>query len=354
MKRFYCQCKQEIFFNNAFCDKCGRDLIYDPKAQTMWSGVLLDQNFITHPNSNENETAPVVLHPCSNRNSAIHCNWAVSSEHDEQCISCKTTRYIPDLSIPKNNQRWLTIERAKRQLISTLISLNLPIENYHEKVGGLAFDFLEDKRSNPNVSIDYLLTGHLNGVITINAAEADEGFLHVMKEEMGEPYRTILGHFRHEVGHYYWDQLIQSDLQLQIFRDLFGDERQDYQKALENYYSQKKSNFKSSQFITPYASSHPFEDWAETWAHYLHIVDTLETAVSYGLSSYEPQINDFNSWFSEWGRVAQIMNALNRSMGLTDAYPFVLTQIVRSKLEFIDSLIDGYADFPSNITKPLK
>ena len=343
MKRYYCQCKQEIFFNNAFCEKCGRDLIYDPVAQTMWSGVLTDNGFVAHINMSLPSDDSVNLQPCSNRHSSILCNWAVSAKHDSQCISCKTTRFIPDLSIPKNNQRWLTLERAKRQLISTLIGLNLPIEGYHQKTGGLAFDFLEDQRSNPNVALEHVLTGHSNGTITLNAAEADEGFLHTMKEEMGEPYRTILGHFRHEVGHYYWKILIQNDYQLSAFRELFGDEREDYQQALDNYYQQDRPKFKSSQFITHYASSHPHEDWAETWAHYLHIVDTLETAVSYGLSSYEPKINDFNSWFSEWARVAQIMNALNRSMGLNDAYPFVLTDIVRNKLEFIDSLIDGFA-----------
>ena len=234
MKRFYCQCKHEIFFNNAFCDKCGRDLIYDPVAQTMWSGVLTDTRFVAHSNNSDHKEAPFILKPCNNRTSSIHCNWAVSSENDVQCISCKTTRFIPDLSIPKNNQRWLIIERAKRQLISSLISLNLPIENYREKEGGLAFDFLEDKRTNPNVNIDCVLTGHADGVITINAAEADEGFLHVMKEQMGEPYRTILGHFRHEVGHYYWKQLVQTDYQLRAFRELFGNEQQDYQQALEH------------------------------------------------------------------------------------------------------------------------
>lgn len=343
MKRYYCQCKQEIFFNNLFCEKCGRDLIYDPKAETMWSGVLTDKGFVTHSNQALPDEKDLILKPCANRNSSIVCNWSLTSEHDAQCISCKTTRFIPDLSIPKNNERWLILERAKRQLICSLISLHLPIENYQERVNGLAFDFLEDQRSNPNVALKHVLSGHLNGTITLNAAEADEGFLHTMKEKMGEPYRTILGHFRHEAGHYFWNILIQSDYQLKAFRELFGDERQDYKEALEKYYQQKKPKFKSSQFITPYASSHPHEDWAESWAHYLHIVDTLETAVSYGLSSYEPKINDFSSWYSEWARVAQIMNALNRSMGLNDAYPFVLTQIVRNKLEFIDALIDGFA-----------
>ena len=343
MKRFYCQCEQEIFINNAFCEKCGRDLIYDPQAQTMWSGVLTDKGFIAHSKDQTNHKVQMILHPCSNRNSAVQCNWSVSCTDGCQCVSCKSTRIVPDQSLPKNPQRWLILERAKRQLFTTLLGLNLPIEDYHIKENGLAFDFLEDKRTNPNVTIEHVLTGHNNGVITINAAEADEGFLHTMKEKMGEPYRTILGHFRHEVGHYYLNIVINDDYKLSQFRELFGDERTDYKEALQRYYNQEKPKFKSSQYITPYASSHPHEDWAETWAHYLHIVDTLETAVSYGISAYEPKINDFDDWYSEWARVAQTMNALNRSMGLSDAYPFILTEIVRKKLQFVDYLIDGFA-----------
>lgn len=344
MKRFYCLCKQEIFINNAFCEKCGRDLIFDPQAQTMWSGVLTDKGFLAHTKNQDDKKIKMILHPCSNRNSAIKCNWATSCSNDNQCISCKSTRTIPDQNLPKNAYRWMVLERAKRQLFTTLLNLNLPIVDFHQKPGGLAFDFLEDKRSNPNIALEHVLTGHHNGTITLNAAEADEGFLHVMKEQMGETYRTILGHFRHEVGHYYWGIVIKDDYQLSQFRELFGDERQDYAEALQRYYKHPKRKFKSSQFITQYASSHPHEDWAETWAHYLHIVDTLETAVSYGLSAYEPKINDFDNWYSEWARVAQTMNALNRSMGLSDAYPFILTEIVRKKLQFIDYLIDGFAN----------
>jgi len=316
-------------------------------AQTMWSGVLMDNQFIAHTKPLAGESPAqknnMLLHPCSNRYSAIKCNWSTSSSDDTQCISCKSTRMIPDQNDPKNAHRWMVLERAKRQLFMTLLSLKLPIEDFHQTTGGLAFEFLEDKRSNPNIMLDHVLTGHSNGTITLNAAEADEGFLHVMKEQMGETYRTILGHFRHEVGHYYWGIVINDDYKLSQFRELFGDERQDYGEALERYYNQPKRNFKSSQFITQYASSHPLEDWAESWAHYLHIVDTLETAVSYGLSAYEPKINDFDNWYSEWARVAQTMNALNRSMGLSDAYPFILTEIVRAKLHFIDYLIDGFA-----------
>ncbi len=324
-----------------YCTKCGRDLLYDPSSKTMWAGLMTPEGFQAHP-SQDSLFQPLMFKTCNNRSSVINCNWAVSNDKDEQCLSCSCTRIIPEQSTEKNQNRWRKLERAKRQLFTTLLNLNLPIEAFNQKEGGLAFDFLEDQRSNPNVCLEHVLSGHSNGTITLNAMEADEGFLHTMKEQMGESYRTLLGHFRHEIGHYYWDIVIDNDEKLNTFRELFGDERQDYTEALESYYQQGQPSFRSSQYITPYASSHPHEDWAETWAHYLHIVDTLETAVSYGISSYEPKTNDFDDWYSEWARVAQTMNALNRSMGLSDAYPFILTDVVKSKLHFIDSLIDQF------------
>lgn len=340
MKRFYCLCGQEIFLNNLYCETCGRDLAYDPSVCTMWSGELSDQGFKAHTHDHQ----PLTFKPCSNRYYPVNCNWLVTPEDPDthQCVSCQTTRTVPDLARFKNPQRWRELERAKRHLFTTLLNLRLPIDNYRHKVNGLVFDFLEDKRSNPDVAIEHLLTGHANGVITLNAAEADEGFLNTMKEELGEQYRTLLGHFRHEIGHYYWSIVINTEEKLTEFRDLFGDERTDYDEALAKYYQQSAPQFKSHQYISLYASSHPLEDWAETWAHYLHIVDTLETAVNYGLSAYEPKINDFNSWYSEWARVAQVMNALNRSMGHPDAYPFILNTVVQNKLKFIDRVIDAF------------
>lgn len=307
----------------------------------MWAGVLSAKGFEAHSMSSE-EANKLVFKPCTNRHSSVLCNWAVSNDEHQQCVSCSSTRFIPDQGLEKNQKRWRELERAKRHLFTTLLNLKLPIDNFNQLENGLAFDFLEDKRSNPNVDIDHVLTGHSNGVITLNAMEADEGFLHAMKEEMGESYRTLLGHFRHEVGHYYWKILVNSDIKLTKFRELFGDERTDYGEALERHYQKDRPKFRSSQYITQYASSHPHEDWAETWAHYLHLVDTLETAVSYSISNYQPKTYDFDDWYSEWARVAQTMNALNRSMGLSDAYPFILTEVVRNKLRFINILIDDF------------
>ncbi|WP_319381881.1 putative zinc-binding metallopeptidase [Thiomicrorhabdus sp.] len=343
MKRFFCQCDQEVFFNDLFCPNCGRDLCYDPDVQTMWSGeIALDGLFYTDT-STSSETISFKL--CENRYQVVECNWALSRQAPDsscQCISCRTTRTIPDQTVDRNRFRWQRLENAKRRLFHTLLELQLFTTVRFDEHNNLCFDFMEDQRSNPNVAIEHLLTGHNNGLITINAAEADEGFLHAMKEQMKERYRTLLGHFRHEIGHYFWDKLMHNESSRERFREVFGDERQNYEQALKYYYDSGKQHHWRGRYITPYAGSHPHEDWAETWAHYLHIVDTLETAVGYGLSVYEPKENDFDSWFDEWGRVAQVMNALNRSMGLAPPYPFKLSDIVAGKLRFIDERIESF------------
>ncbi|MBN2866945.1 MAG: putative zinc-binding metallopeptidase [Thiotrichales bacterium] len=341
MKRFFCQCGHEVFFQNYACEACGRDLAYDPSARTMWSGeIRTDSMFYTHLSPAGED---IGFRLCGLRETEVKCNWLIAngdSKDECQCVSCRTTQVIPDQNVDINVKRWRLLERSKRTLIYSLLDMKLfsPIGTTTEC---LRFEFLEDQRSNPYVDLKHVLTGHNNGLITINAAEADEAFLHSMKEKMAERYRTLLGHFRHEVGHYYWKRLIQECNRLEAFREFFGDEREDYEQALQYYYERGRLNHWQTRFITSYASSHPHEDWAETWAHYLHMVDTLETAVSYGLSVYEPKKNDFKDWFQEWGRVAQIMNALNRSMGMADPYPFFLSPIVQGKLHFIHDTVQN-------------
>jgi hypothetical protein len=344
MKRFFCQCGHEVNFHDLNCSHCARDLCYDPDIQTMWSGEILLDGFFQ--SASDKDKKPVKFTLCENRYQLIGCNWALSRHSDDnncQCISCRTTRMIPNQDILKNGFRLQRLEQAKRRLMHTLLQLELITSQDFDAHQTLKFDFLEDKRTNPDVAIEHLITGHANGLITINAAEADEGFLHTMKEQMNERYRTLLGHFRHEIGHYFWDKILGTDNNLESFREVFGDEREDYEEALQKYYKTNGNQFWRSRFITPYAGSHPHEDWAESWAHYLHIVDTLETAVSYGLSVYEPQENDFDDWFAEWGRVAQVMNALNRSMGLAAPYPFKLSEVVVGKLRFIDEKIEVFS-----------
>ncbi|UQB41738.1 putative zinc-binding metallopeptidase [Thiomicrospira microaerophila] len=339
MKRFYCDCGQEVYFHNTHCEHCGRDLAFDPISMKLLCGHRELGRFISQDSQHRTQSYKT----CVNHTEPLNCNWLLSADDPHsQCISCRTTQTIPDLSRPKNPLRWKKLEQAKRRLFYTLLSLGLDVRGRELDEQGLAFQFLEDQRTNPHVAIEHVLTGHVNGLITLNAAEADEGFLHTMKEAMNEPYRTLLGHFRHEVGHYYWMKLLSEEALVQ-FRRVFGDERFDYQRALSIYYQYGPARHWEVSFISGYATSHPFEDWAETWAHYLHITDTLDTAHAYGLTNYEPSRNDFDTWIAEWTRVTQLMNALNRSMGLADAYPFVLTPIILSKLRFIDQLIDSQA-----------
>ncbi|BBP43710.1 zinc-binding metallopeptidase family protein [Thiosulfativibrio zosterae] len=352
MKRFFCQCGQEVFFNNLYCNQCARDLVYDPSARTLWSGELRKgYQFYAHSNSGKNQ---YVMKICKNRFKEAACNWVVSSFDEDGssvCLSCRTTQTEPDLKLRKNKKRVRLLEMAKRRMMAALLDLKLISPMGGDSIKGLKFDFLEDKRSNPKSEIEHVLSGHYQGLITINVAEADEGFLHVMKEQMGEKYRTLLGHFRHEIGHYFWCRLIDIPGRHDAFRQVFGDERADYGEALKKYYDMGLQNRWMSRFITPYAGSHPHEDWAETWAHYLHMVDTLETAVSYGLSVYEPKKNDFDDWFAEWGKVAQVMTALNRSLGLMDPYPFSISEVVKGKLRFIDELVESSGKLPDNFKK---
>jgi hypothetical protein len=226
----------------------------------------------------------------------------------------------------------------------------------------LADKTASDHFTTPIKGIAPVFTGHANGLITINIAEADDVARTQTRVSMGEGYRTLLGHFRHEIGHYYWDLLIKDNEQwTSAFRECFGDEQQDYQAALDRHYQQGAPADWQNEYISEYATMHPWEDFAETWAHYLHMIDTLETAQSYGLEvSVEmeqvgvPNISEVDlpqedplfgkrsemkNILDTWVRFSVMLNSLNRSMGLPDAYPFVLNKAVENKLIFIHRLI---------------
>jgi len=235
--------------------------------------------------------------------------------------------------------------------VYSLLRLNLPISpKTDSNSGGIAFDYLADVSRENRV-----MTGHENGAITLNIEEADEAERVRNKLDLGEKYRTLLGHFRHEIGHYYWDVLIQSSNQLESFRQLFGNESLDYAEALQTYYVNGAPLNWSDHFISPYATSHPWEDWAESWSHYMHLMDTLETAYYFGLRvnpgkqtgvlNLRTEINrdpytmdDFNEVVENWLPLTFAVNSLNRSMGHADFYPFVIAPDVIHKLQFIHDL----------------
>jgi len=186
---------------------------------------------------------------------------------------------------------------------------------------------------------EFVLTGYINGKITLNVAEADSVYREKMRAAMGEPYRTVLGHFRHESGHYYWDRLIRNSDRIDSFRELFGDERRDYALALQAYYAQAPSDAWQYTHISAYACAHPLEDFAECWAPMLQMVDTLETAEAQGVLVAPPLSGSFDDFLNAWIQLTVVHNELNRSMGRRDAYPFMLSDVVIEKLKFIRSLI---------------
>ncbi len=280
-----------------------------------------------------------------------NCNWLIPAESSsDYCVACDLNRTIPPLNIEANRLRWNEIEIAKHRLIYSLLRLHLPIEKKtDENDAGVAFDFLAELSAEEKI-----MTGHDNGVITLNINEADDAERARHKLDLGEKYRTLLGHFRHEIGHYYWDLLIRNTKFINEFRTIFGDETSDYAEALNNYYHSDPAPDWQNKFISVYATSHPWEDWAESWAHYMHIMDTLETAYFFGigLNSIEPAndsihteitkdpytIADFSILFDMWVPLTFAVNNLNRSMGHADFYPFVISETVVKKLSFIHNV----------------
>lgn len=333
MRRFYCGCGQEIYFDNLFCGACGSQLGFEPDSQTLLS--LEQDGDLWRSSAPSSEQS---YRFCEHRSLFLQCNWLIPAQSpDNQCLSCAMTRTVPILDNPDNLRRWRTLESAKRRMFYGLLVLGLPLRPKIDTA--LIFDFLEDKRSNPGVALEHVLSGHAGGVITLNAAEADDSYREATKEAMNEPYRTLLGHFRHEIGHFYWDFLIKDTEQYQAFCALFGDDSLDYRRSLDDYYANGPRDHWQSSFISAYASAHPLEDWAETWAHYLLMMETLETALSYGLIEKLEQDQRFENWLQEWLQLVVVMNALNRSTGHSDAYPFVVSDEVQHKLKFIHDLV---------------
>ena len=344
MKLFTCDhCGNTIYFENAVCERCGHALGYAPAHNAMVS--LNDDNGAW--------TSPALPGErfvyCAN---AVHgaCNWLVPEGGEAFCAACRYNETIPDISDPQNLAHWQSIERAKKRLMYSLVRLGLPLQNREENPEhGLAFHFLADNQAAP------VMTGHDRGVITIALAEADDAERERRRTQMGEPYRTMLGHFRHEIGHHYWDLLVENKPTLTRFRELFGDESVDYGEALKAYYANGAPIGWYNTHISAYATAHPWEDFAESFAHYLHIVDTVEMAAFYGIRArprtgdenlaippvtFDPYMNpEMADIVDNWIPLASMLNNLNRAMGHPDAYPFILSPPVIEKLGFINDLV---------------
>lgn len=368
-RAYRCQCGRPVFLRNTQCINCGSQLGFEPSRLSMAAlvpGPAPDLWWLAGAEGGK------LYRCCVNRQSAAACNWLIETDAttaatctgaaDTPCLACDLNRQMFDVSQPRNWHRWRELEAAKRRLLSQLLALRLPVERRSDACKGLAFDMLEELPQGKPV-----LTGHHDGVITLNVAEADDAQREAIRASLREPYRTLLGHFRHEVGHFYWDRLVRDDAgRLAQFRALFGDERSNYAAALQQHYRAGPPPGWALTYISSYASTHPWEDWAETWAHYLHIMDTVDTAASFRIDADQaetasepfedkhlwradlPGAKGFLDLLNTWVRLTQVMNELARSMGQQDGYPFILPYRAVSKLQFIHEVVMQEQSLPAS------
>lgn len=350
---FICRCGNQVFFRNSLCLSCHAPLGYLPSTAQVHALEPAAGGAGWRTTGGGRESFAV--RRCANLDSASGCNWLVPADDpDPLCVSCRLNRTIPDQSDTQGRRYWRAIEIAKRRLVSQLLALGLPVKSkvHEDREHGLMFDFLHALPQGPRV-----VTGHVGGLITLDVEEADDAKRERIRHELHEPYRTLLGHLRHEVGHYYWDRLIRDTDWLPRFRELFGDERADYGLALRANYEQGPPPGWRDRYISSYASCHPWEDWAESWAHFLHVMDSLHTAVGFGFTGagvvsesapyaledlYDPddpgaplllaQVND-------WLALITVLNEMSRSMGQPDFYPFVMSRTALKKLHFIQLVV---------------
>ncbi|MFT4733879.1 MAG: hypothetical protein ACI9DJ_002917 [Algoriphagus sp.] len=344
MKIFQCgNCNQPLYFESYKCDNCGRLSGYRAQDRKMLT-------FDANGHSLISDRKQIEYKFCKNQEYGV-CNWLLEQyDANNYCSACQLNRTIPNLADDKNFPKWKNLEIAKHRLVYQLQKIGLLLPSKLRDENGLCFDFIA-KRNNPEI-----MTGHVNGVITILLKEADSVLREQMRMLMFEPYRTLIGHLRHEVGHYFWDRLVLDNESILVeFRSIFGDERASYADALKLYYKQGAPTHWDQSFISKYATAHPWEDWAETWAHYLHVMDMVETAHFFGLKmepvddlrdmksemSYDPYTeDDFEKIVRTCVPLSFAVNSINRSMGIPDVYPFVITQPVVMKMVFIHNLMN--------------
>lgn len=369
-RAYHCQCGCPVFFRNSTCLACGTALGYDPAQASLlplMPGEQPDTWVAWQPEGAAQPGTPAAVYlRCANLHTPAACNWLVPVSRDEPqpllCQACRLNRTIPDLNDPAhpdNGELWGNIELAKRRLVSALLVLGLPVASRasEDSEHGLMFDFLRSPDFGPHI-----MTGHDTGLITLNLNEADDATREATRKAMHEPYRTLLGHFRHEVGHYYWDRLVAGTPWQPGFRALFGDESQDYLASLQANYAQGPRPDWALHYVSAYASVHPWEDWAECWAHYLHMRDTVDTALSFGLSAESAQLEFtpftldalyqpdhpgaqvFLDFLNQWTRLTTLLNEMSRAMGQPDFYPFVLPREVVAKLHFIHLVVTSVRD----------
>jgi hypothetical protein len=332
VRAFQCEvCGAELFFENSVCVRCGSAVGYSREQRTMVA-VTADRSI------------------CGNLN-RCGCNWIADPDSAAGlCFSCTLTRTRPAAADAVALTQYWVAEAAKRRLIFGLDELELPIK-IREGSHGLAIELLSSSRGK-------IITGYQNGVITLDLAESNDSHREALRESMDEPYRTVLGHFRHEIGHYYCKLLALTTDRRDEFRALFGDETTSYDEALQHHYAGGAGQNWQDRFVSAYATMHPLEDFAEVFGHFLHIADTLQTAAEFGVIPQREQDSERSSMqdvsaeprvvlegsmadliAQAWLPLIKALNQINRGMGKADLYPFVLAGPVIAKLGFVADLV---------------
>ncbi|WP_045834825.1 putative zinc-binding metallopeptidase [Hyphomicrobium sp. 99] len=353
MKNYACShCGNTVYFENVKCMKCSSALGFDTDELAI---VAIEKTGVSEvtpeaPIFRKLSSTPydVPMRYCANAEFGV-CNWLTpESESNIFCKACDLNRLIPNLSEQGSLLAWRALEHAKKRLVYSLLRFGLPFDGQASAKGPLTFDFVRNA-----------LTGHLDGVVTIDVSEADSVERERQRQQFDEPYRSLLGHLRHESGHYYWMVLVEEANRLDEFRAVFGDEREDYDAALTRHHNTGPASDWQERHVSAYASAHPWEDWAETWAHYLHMVDALDTAAAEGMEGHGLRLDlrddiyssgTFDTLMARWVPLTIAMNSLSRSMGHDDFYPFVIPRAAYDKLAFVHRIIHERAEQPEALT----
>ena len=336
MNAFQCGvCGSLVFFENSLCLSCGSALGYDRSQSSVIALEVTEAGYVSVDGSGTRYRA------CANQGTA-RCNWLLGADDPEAlCSSCRLTSVRPNDDDAPALAAFADAETAKRRLIHQLDVLGLPIiDRATDPEHGLTFELLSSRGRS-------VTTGHESGVVTLDLSESDDAHREFVRQQLGEPYRTVLGHLRHEIGHYYWPMLVDDPATIDGFRSLFGDERVPYGEALDSHYAGRGPADWEATHVSQYATVHPWEDWAETFAHYLHIHGGLQTAASFGLGVGEPSRSAgraalaapdsvaVGETIGRWLALTFALNAMSRSIGQGDLYPFVLSPTVVEKLDFV-------------------